>query len=94
MKTLNSRTPSLTNERRSKRMGVIERLEDRRLLAGGTGLPPDMIADPYAFIGDHSGSNSEIWAMQVGGQVITAPAMAMSLGSGSSFRKDSPIPSR
>jgi hypothetical protein len=32
-----------------------------------------MIARPYAFIGDHSGSNSEIWSMQVGSQTIAAP---------------------
>lgn len=54
------------------RLASFEQLENRRLLAVDL-APPDMIARPYVFIGDHSGSNSEIWSMQVGSQTIAAP---------------------
>ncbi|PHQ31500.1 hypothetical protein [Rhodopirellula bahusiensis] len=72
MKTLEKRSSSAGRNSNRKRRRLFERLEDRRLLVGGAGLPADMVADPYAFVGDHSGSNSEIWDMQVGGQTITA----------------------
>jgi len=54
------------------RLCSLEKLECRRLLTADL-APPDMIARPYAFVGDHSGSNSEIWSMQVGNQTIAAP---------------------
>jgi hypothetical protein len=52
-----------------------EQLESRQLLAidfAGPGVPSDMVANAYLFIGDHSVSNSEIWSMTVGGKTITA----------------------
>ena len=53
------------------RVATFESVEPRRLLAalGGddlSGVPADMLAEAYLFVGDHSSSNSEKWGMQVG----------------------------
>ena len=58
------------NRSLSKRRYLLEQLESRRLFAAD--LPSDMVADPYVFIGDHSWSDSEIWAMTVGDNTVTA----------------------
>ena len=39
-----------------------------------SGLPADMTASAYLFIGDHSVSNSEIWRMNVADKPLTAPS--------------------
>ncbi len=51
-------------------------LEPRKMLAGfssggisgpeAIGLPPDMLAKGYVFVGDHSSSNSETWNLSIG----------------------------
>ena len=39
-----------------------------------SGLPADMTASAYLFVGDHSVSNSEIWRMNVADKPLTAPS--------------------
>jgi hypothetical protein len=58
-----------------------ERLEPRLALAVNfaSGLPADMTASAYLFIGDHSVSNSEIWRMNVAATSLTAPGYGLVL---------------
>ncbi|MEM9364448.1 MAG: hypothetical protein AAGD07_00525 [Planctomycetota bacterium] len=58
---------------KSRRRNVLETLETRKLFAADLGsAPEDMLATPYAFVGDHSPSNSEKWSMQVGQTTLQA----------------------
>ncbi len=66
-----------------------ERLEPRLALAVNfaTGLPADMTASAYLFIGDHSVSNSETWRMNVAATPVTAPGHRLVLREQGTFAR-------
>ncbi|MFM7137332.1 MAG: hypothetical protein ACKO1M_09750 [Planctomycetota bacterium] len=66
-----------------------ERLEPRLALAVNfaSGLPADMTASAYLFIGDHSVSNSEIWRMNVAATPVTAPGYGLVLREQATFAR-------
>lgn len=73
------------------------KLEPRQLLAGldgseVVGLPDDMIATEYVFIGDHSGSNSEKWDMKVGDKTHSAPDFGVVQRDKRDFKKGETYP--
>jgi hypothetical protein len=71
-----------------------ERLEPRLALAVNfaSGLPSDMTASAYLFIGDHSVSNSEIWRMNVAGTSLTAPGYGLVLREQGTFARGASYP--
>ncbi len=66
-----------------------ERLEPRLALAidFASGLPADMTASAYLFIGDHSVSNSEIWRMNVAATPLSAPDFGVVLREQGTFAR-------
>ena len=66
-----------------------ERLEPWLALAVNfaSGLPADMTASAYLFIGDHSVSNSEIWRMNVAATSLTAPGYGLVLREQGTFAR-------
>ena len=71
-----------------------ERLEPRLALAVNfaSGLPADMTASAYLFIGDHSVSNSEIWRMNVAATSLTAPGYGLVLREQGTFARGASYP--
>ena len=58
---------------------VVESVESRLLFSGldgseVAGLPADMKASVYTFVGDHGSSNSEKWTLNVGGHTFATSA--------------------
>lgn len=71
-----------------------ERLEPRLALSVNfaTGLPADMTASAYLFIGDHSVSNSEIWRMNVDSTPLSAPDFGVMLREQGTFARGASYP--